>query len=75
MGEPRFQAVSYDPDGQPVRIWIGSKKSCDRFVADEQRDGLGVSVTEAAQDLTWDQLRDQVWPDKFAGTGKRVRLW
>jgi hypothetical protein len=73
----RFAAVSYDVNGDPVRIWIGSASSCERFAMLEHRDGCTVETVLASNDLTWDVLRDSVWPDAHdtsSGASKRYRL-
>ena len=63
----RFAAISRDPDGTPVEIWIGSAESCDRFARGEKRDGNTVEITEAEETLTWDSLRASIWPSTTTG--------
>lgn len=59
----RFAAVSYDAEGEPCCIWLGSAEACARFARrEEEDDGRTVTITEADEAMTWDSLRDSVWP-------------
>jgi hypothetical protein len=68
--EPKFLAVTYTIDGEPIAYWLGAESACVRFVDRERAQDERVTthtITQVAPSMTWEQARDQTFiPDPDA---------
>lgn len=61
----KFCAVTFDNAGIALWYWIGTKEVCERrahleLLHDER--AFSSSIDEIDPSMTWDQMRDILWP-------------
>lgn len=63
--EPKFCAVTFDAQHQPLNYWLGTKLACERFlIRSRQEDNRVQHMRSFSVDIstTWEQMRDQLFP-------------
>ena len=63
--EPKFCAVTYDAQQQPIDYWLGTKLACERFLTRSRQQDERVKHTRSfhvEQETTWEQMRDELFP-------------
>jgi hypothetical protein len=58
----KYGAISKDPSGEPVEVWVGTVESVEGFRRREERSGFMVEVFEVEVEVTRHDLALRVWP-------------
>ena len=68
--EPKFLAVTFNGDGEPIAYWLGAESACVRFVDRERAQDERVTthtIKAVKPSMTWEQARDETFvPDPDA---------